>query len=161
MLENNLEVHVDMAAVKGGKGNPIFFEIPKNINLKMDDISINKDVFTALCYNMYMSQVGTTAAKTGQALNKLARALNEQNQRWEYTTEKLPELVDKINAIGCVNPAAPEEISQGLLRAETLGASEIPNENISFNFLEQSAYDKSKNFLDGDNYWWLTPLDTI
>ena len=92
LLENDfLEVHVDMATAECGKRNPVFLEIPKNISLKMDDASINKDVFAALCYNM--AQVGTTAAETGQALRKLARVLNEQNQRWEYTTEKLPEPV--------------------------------------------------------------------
>lgn len=152
MLENNLEVHADMAAVKGGKGNPVFLEIPKNISLKIDDTSINKDAFAALCYNM--AQVGVTAAEAGQALRKLARVLNEQNQRWEYTIEELPEPVDKINT-------TLEELSQGLLRAETLGTPETPNKNMPFDFLEQNAYDKSKNFLDGDNSGWLTPFDTI
>lgn len=156
MLENNLEVHVDMAAIKGGKGNPVFFEIPEYISLKMDDISINKDAFAALCYNM--AQVGTTAAEAGQALKKL---FNELNQRWEYTTEKLPELVDKINTIGCVNPITPEEISQGLLSAETPGTSETPNEIMPFDFLEQNAYNETEDNLDGTDIERITPLDTI
>lgn len=50
MIDNiNLEVHADMTAIKGGRGNPILFELPTSVTYTMDNAKINEDVFSALC----------------------------------------------------------------------------------------------------------------
>lgn len=131
------------------------------ITFSLDNATINKDMLSALCYNL--AQVGTTAKEAGDALRRLSvQVYDPARQEFKYTVDVLEDLARKWNEIGCTSfRISPEEVVQGLLRAETLGTTEIPNENESFDFLEQNAYDKSKNFLDGDNSGWLTPLDTI
>lgn len=109
-----------------------------------------------------MAQVGISAKEAGEALRKLSICLcDKDKQEFKYTKDILEELADKWNEIGCINPATPEEISQALAGPATPEATETPNQNADFDFLEQNAYDKSQNFLDGDDSGWLTPLDTI
>lgn len=130
------------------------------VTFSMDNAEINKDAFAALCYNM--AQVGTSAKEAGEALRKLTVRLYDANrQEFRYASEVLSDLADKWNEIGCINPVTPEEIAQGLLRAETPGTTENPNQNKHSDFLEQNAYDDTKDFLEGDSSGWLIPLDTI
>lgn len=161
-----LESNVDVSKIKAGRGNPVVMSLDLNpqVSFTMENANINKDMFSALCYNL--SQVGTTAAEAGQALRKIAQVFNKENQTWSYTTEALEQLADKWAEIGCtsftIQPDEVEDIrrklqnSEGvdLLRPETPGATEILNQNKPFDFLEQNAYEEADS-------GWLTPLDSI
>ena len=123
------------------------------ITFSIDDTKINKDAFSALCYSM--AQVGVSAKEAGEALRKLSiRIYDPISEEFRYTYDILNDVADRWNAIGEINPFTPEEIAQGLLRAETPGATEIPNQNEPFDFLEQNAYAEADS-------GWLTPLDSI
>ena len=165
-----LESHVDVSKIKAGRGNPVVMSLDLNpqVSFTMENANINKDMFSALCYNL--SQVGTTAAEAGQALRKIVQVFNQDNQTWSYTTEALEQLADKWAEIGCtsfkIQPDEVEDIrrnamtmlqnSKGvdLLRPETPNATETPNQNEPFDFLEQNAYEEADS-------GWLTPLDSI
>lgn len=161
-----LESNVDVGKIKAGRGNPVVMSLDLNpqISFTMENANINKDMFSALCYNL--SQVGTTAAEAGQALRKTAQALYKQNQTWSYTTAELEQLADKLAEMGCTSfKIQSDEVEDimtmpqnsrdvNLLRPETSNATETPNQNESFDFLEQNAYDE-------ENSGWITPLDTI
>lgn len=150
-----LESSVDVSKIKAGRGNTVVMSLDLNpqVSFTMENANINKDVFSALCYNL--SQVGTTAAEAGQALCKIAQVFNKENQTWSYATEALEQLADKWAEIGCtsftIQPDEVEDIrrklqnSKGvdLLRPETSGATEIPNQNEPFDFLEQNAYEEA------------------
>ena len=128
------------------------------VTFTMDNAKINEDIFSALCQSM--AQVGTSAKEVGEALRKLSICLYDKDkQEFKYTKDILEELADEWNEIGLINPATPAEISQGLLRAETPGTTETPNQNAVFDFLEQNAYDNEKDIFDGVTSGWLTPLD--
>lgn len=159
MIDNiDLEIHADVAAIKGGRGNPIFFEFPTSVTFTMDNAKINKDAFSALCYNM--AQVGVSAKEAGEALRKLSICLYDKDkQEFKYTKDILEELADKWNEIGCVNPATPEEISQALAGPATSEATETPNQNADFDFLEQNAYKEVENIFDGEQFGQIVPLD--
>lgn len=50
MIDNiNLKTHVDISAIKGGRGNSILFELPTSVTYTLDDAKINEDMFSALC----------------------------------------------------------------------------------------------------------------
>lgn len=161
-----LESSIDVSKIKAGRGNTVVMSLDSNpqVSFIMENANINKDMFSALCYNL--SQVGTTAAEAGQALHKIVQVFNKENQTWSYATEALEQLADKWAEIGCtsftIQPDEVEDIrrklqnSKGadLLRPETPGATETPNQNEPFDFLEQNAYDEADS-------GWLTPLDSI
>lgn len=110
------------------------------ITFTMDNAKINKDIFSALCYNM--AQVGTSAKEAGEALRKLSICL-----------------YDKQNEINYIHSVAPDEISQELAGPATPAATETPNQNVNFDFLEQNAYDEVKNIFDGEQFGQIIPLD--
>ncbi len=161
-----LESHVDVSKIRAGRGNPVVMSLDPSpqISFTIENANINKDLFSALCYNL--SQVGTTAAEAGQALRKVVQTFNKENQTWSYTTEALEQLADKWAEIGCtsftIQPDKVENIRRklqnskdiDLLRPETPNATEISNQNESFDFLEQNAYEEADS-------GWLTPLDSV
>ena len=159
MIDNiNLEIHADMAAIKGGKGNPILFELPTSVTYTLDDAKINEDIFSALCQSM--AQVGTSAKDVGEALRKLSICLYDKDkQEFKSTKDILEELADEWNEIGCINPATPDEISQALAGTATPEATETPNQNTDFDFLEQNAYKEVENIFDGEQFGQIVPLD--
>lgn len=107
-----------------------------------------------------MAQVGTSAKEVGEALRKLSICLYDKDkQEFKSTKDILEELADEWNEIGCVNPATPEEISQALAGPATPKATETPNQNSHFDFLEQNAYDSAKNIFDGEQFGQIIPLD--
>lgn len=59
----SLETHVDMAAVRGGKGNPII--------VSFNDIQDKLDVLSYV-----ISQTGVSAQEAGDALRKLSQMLS-------------------------------------------------------------------------------------
>ncbi len=103
----SLETHVNMAAVRGGKGNPII--------ISFDDI---QDKLDTLAY--VINQTGISTKEAGDALKKLSQAL--------------------------AGPATPE-------------ATETPNQNSDFDFLEQNAYTEDKDIFSGEQTGELIPLD--
>lgn len=159
MIDNiNLEIHADISAIKGGRGNPILFELPTSVTYTLDDAKINEDIFSALCQSM--AQVGTSAKDVGEALRKLSICLYDKDkQEFKSTKDILEELADKWNEIGCVNPATPEEISQALAGPATPEATETQNQNTDFDFLEQNAYKEVENIFDGEQFGQIVPLD--
>lgn len=159
MIDNiNLKTHVDISAIKGGRGNPILFELPTSVTYTLDDAKINEDIFSALCQSM--AQVGTSAKEMGEALRKLSICLYDKDkQEFKSTKDILEELADEWNEIGCINPATPDEISQALAGPATPEATETPNQNADFDFLEQNAYDSAKNIFDGEQFGQIIPLD--
>ena len=110
------------------------------ITFTMDNAKINKDIFSTLCESI--AQVGTSVKETEEALRKLSICL-----------------YDKQNEISCIHPASPDEISQKLAGPATPEATETPNQNVDFDFLEQNAYDSTKNIFDGEQFGQIIPLD--
>ena len=172
-----LESHVDISKIKAGKGNPVVMNLDLNpqISFTMENSNINKDVFSALCYNL--SQVGTTAAEAGQALRKIVQVFNQENQTWNFTAEALEQLADKWAEIGCtsfiIQPDEVEDIKRNAMtllqtsrgvdlpRPETPGTTENPNQNERFDFLEQNVNNETNAFLGEASSGQLSALDSI
>lgn len=132
------------------------------VELKMSNAMIS-DQFAQLMYSLSAAagKVGVSAREASDALQKIVRVFDDDKQEFRYTKDIFEDLADKWNEIGCINPATPEEISQGLLRAETPGATENSNQKEPFDFLEQNAYNEEKPIFDGEDIGWLTPLDSL
>ena len=131
----------------------------ENNNLQTESYMNNtivSDQLSALMYNLSAAagKVGISAREAGNSLQKIVQIFDKEKQKYCYTKDILEELADRWNEIGCINAVSLEEISQGLLRPETSGATETPNQNEPFDFLEQNAYDEADS-------GWLTPLDSI
>ena len=99
------------------------------------------------------SGVSYSAAEAGRALreltNKLLQAgvtITNSDGTLKASSDVLEELADKWTEIGNINPFTPDEIAQGLLRAQALEQSEKPKEKEPFDFLKQNAYDENFNF---------------
>lgn len=148
------------------------------ITFSLENATINKDMFSALCYNL--AQVGTSAKEAGDALRRLSvQIYDPARQEFKYTVDVLEDLARKWSEIGCtsfyLNPEETEEAlmranainmlqrSTGvdLLRAETPGTSEIQNEKTVFDFLEPKAVKLGINISDlmDDEIDCITPLD--
>ena len=150
-----IDMTIETVVLTGGKGNETLMTINNNptITFSMDDTKINKDAFSALCDSM--AQVGVSAKEAGETLRRLSiRLYDPISEEFRSTYDILNDVADRWNAIGNVNPFTPEEIAQGLLRAETLGTTENPNQKEPFDFLEQNAYEEADS-------GWLTPLDSV
>ena len=128
------------------------------VTFTMDNAKINEDIFSTLCQSM--AQVGTSAKEVGEALRKLSICLYDKDkQEFKSTKDILEELADEWNEIGCINPATPDEISQRLAGPATPEATETPNQNADFDFLEQNAYKEVENIFDGEQFGQIVPLD--
>lgn len=103
----SIETHVNMTAIKGGKGNSII--------ASFNDI---QDKLDTLIY--IINQTGVSAKEAGDALKRLSQAL--------------------------AGPATPE-------------ATETPNENSHFDFLEQNAYNEAESIFNGEQFGQIIPLD--
>ena len=90
-----------------------------------------------------MAQVKISAKEAEEALQELSICLYDKDKKeFKYTKDILEELADEWNEMGCINPATPDEISQALATPE---ATEMSNQNVNFNFLEQNAYKEVEN----------------
>lgn len=77
-----------------------------------------------------------------EALRRVSISLTKANGGFKKASDILSELADKWVEIGNINPVTPDEVAQGLLRAQTPDATVTPNKNEVYNFLEQNAYDE-------------------
>lgn len=97
-----------------------------------------------------LGQVGTTAAEAGDAMRKIMRLFNEDNNTWTYIADSIDQIGEKLNHI---------ERELDLLRPETSSTAENSNQKEPFDFLEQNAYNSIQDIFDGERVEKITPLD--
>ncbi len=97
-----------------------------------------------------LGQVGITAAEAGDAMRKMVRLLNKDNNTWTYIADSIDQIGEKLNHI---------ERELNLLRPETPSTTESSNQKEPFDFLEQNAYNSIQDIFGGERVEKITPLD--
>lgn len=127
---------IESCELKDTRGNVIMqFNNNPSVTFTLDEINSVLDVVKPV-------QPRASAHEAGEALRKFCISLTEANGGFKKVSDTLSELADVWNEIGNINPITPDEVAQGLLRAQTPDAIVTPNENEVYNFLEQNAYDE-------------------
>ena len=128
--------NIESCEIKDAKGNVIMqFNNNPSVTFTLDEIGSVLDEVKPV-------QPRASAREAGEALRKAFISLTEANGEFKKASDVLSELADKWSEIGNINPITPDEVAQGLLRAQTPDTTVTPNENEVYNFLEQNAYDE-------------------
>lgn len=127
---------IESCEIKDAKGNVIMqFNNNPSVTFTLDEISSVLDAVEP-------AQPRASAHEAREALRKFCISLTEVNRGLKKASDVLSELADKWNEIGNIYAITPDEVAQGLLRAQTPDTTVTPNENEVYNFLEQNAYDE-------------------
>ena len=127
---------IESCEIKDAKGNVIMqFNNNPSVTFTLDEINSVLDVVEPV-------QPRASAHEAREALRKFCISLTEVNRELKKASDVLSELADKWNEIGNIYAITPDEVAQGMLRAQTPDTTVTPNENEVCNFLEQNAYDE-------------------
>lgn len=137
------------------------FNNSPTLTIKMDNATVSNSFGEMMKkISEAMGTVGVSAEEAGRALQKTVRVFDDEKQEYRNTIDIFEDLARRWNEIGCINAATPEEISQGLLRAETPGTTENSNQKTDFNFLEQNDQEEDNPFLAAaGEIGFITPFD--
>ena len=127
-----IDTEIESCEVKDTRGNVLMrFNNNPSVTLTLDECDAVKPV-----------QPRASAHEASEALRRLSISFINANGELKKALDVFSELADKWIEIGNVNPVTPDEIAQGLLRAQTPDTTATPKEDEVFNFLEQNAYDE-------------------